>query len=461
MDISRIYDAPPASAGEILENREARVARQRALLSARYPCLVSFSMNIPGPVKQFPLARQGFLAGLTELRRVFPAIGQEQLTDAVTGSEALLALPVSPLEAKQRTVQIEETHPLGRLFDMDVLDGSGVPVSRTVVGKSPRRCLLCGGDAKVCSRSRAHAPELLRFQVGSLLSDYVRGTFARRFTACVTRAMLHEVAATPKPGLVDRSNAGSHTDMDFATFMDSAGVLSPWFTEMFCVGWDCAGQPDEVLFDRLRAVGQRAEDAMFTVTGGINTHKGLLFSFCVLCGVAGFLLGGGSGAPLPLSELLSLCRALGQLSLRDFSDPAQAVSNGQTVYRAHALRGVRGELADGFPSVFSIALPTLERYLHVGYSINDAAALTLLALIAQTDDTNMIHRGGLALAWQCKAEAAVLEKRSPDEILAALPALDAAYQAQRLSPGGCADLLSLSLADHFALADGLLAADDP
>ena len=255
MDISRIYDAPPASAGEILENREARVARQRALLSARYPCLVSFSMNIPGPVKQFPLARQGFLAGLTELRRVFPAIGQEQLTDAVTGSEALLALPVSPLEAKQRTVQIEETHPLGRLFDMDVLDGSGVPVSRTVVGKSPRRCLLCGGDAKVCSRSRAHAPELLRFQVGSLLSDYVRGTFARRFTACVTRAMLHEVAATPKPGLVDRSNAGSHTDMDFATFMDSARVLSPWFTEMFCVGWDCSGQPDEVLFDRLRAVG--------------------------------------------------------------------------------------------------------------------------------------------------------------------------------------------------------------
>lgn len=111
------------------------------------------------------------------------------------------------------------------------------------------------------------------------------------------------------------------------------------------------------------------------------------------------------------------------------------MSNGQTVYRAHALRGVRGELADGFPSVFSIALPTLERYLHVGYSINDAAALTLLALIAQTDDTNMIHRGGLALAWQCKAEAAVLEKRSPDEILAALPALDAAYQAQRLSPG--------------------------
>ena len=122
---------------------------------------------------------------------------------------------------------------------------------------------------------------------------------------------------------------------------------------------------------------------------------------------------------------------------------------------------MRGELTDGFPTVFSVGLPTLECYLHAGYSINDAAALTLLALIAQTDDTNMIHRGGLALAGQCKAEAAVLEKRSPDEILAALPALDAAYQAQRLSPGGCADLLSLSLAVHFALADGLLAADDP
>ena len=456
MELSHIFDAPRASADEILRNREARAARQRALLSTGYPCLISFSMNISGPVKQFPLARQGFLAGLAELRRSFPAIEQEQLTEAVTGSEALLALPVPPLEAKRHTVWIEESHPLGRLFDMDVLDCRGVPISRAAVGKPPRRCLICGGDAKVCGRSRAHAPELLRFQVGSLLNNYVRGEFARRFAACVTRAMLHEVSATPKPGLVDRSNAGSHTDMDFATFMDSAGTLSPWFTELFCVGWDCGGQSYEALFNRLRSAGRRAEDAMFAATGGVNTHKGLLFSFCVLCGAAGFLLGNGSAAPLPPIELLPLCRALGRLSLRDFSDPTQPATNGQAVYRSHSLRGVRGELTDGLPTVFSVGLPTLERYLRSGCSLNDASALTLLALIAQTDDTNMIHRGGLNAANARKAEAAALQALPTSEILAALPTLDAAYRAQHLSPGGCADLLALSLAIQFAAADGLI-----
>lgn len=455
MKLSQIFDALPASAEEILQNREARVRRQNSLLAEGHSCIISFSMNIPCPVKFFPLAREAFYVGLEELRRQFPS-ASETVTETPAGCEALLALSLPAESVKHQTVEIEEQHPLGRLFDLDVLDASGHSVSRSAVGRPPRTCLVCGRDAKLCGRSRTHSVECLQLQTGLLLNDYFRESFARRFTVCVTRAMLQEVSVTPKPGLVDRNNSGSHSDMDFSTFMDSAATLSPWFHDFFCIGWEYTAEPITGLFDRLRFLGRQAEKAMFAATGGVNTHKGLLFSFCILCGAAGALQSRDVSSPLRMDALIAMVRELGTLSLRDFSSGTSSDSNGQAIYRSHQLKGVRGESAEGFPSVLSIGLPALRSHLHSGRSLNDAAALTLLTLLAQTDDTNMVHRGGFSLAQECKQEAQKLLQSSPDTALSALTALDETYRSENLSPGGCADLLSLTLAFHFLLDDGLL-----
>ncbi len=99
--------------------------------------------------------------------------------------------------------------------------------------------------------------------------------------------LLYEVSTTPKPGLVDRNNSGSHSDMDFFTFLDSSASLIPWFREFFCLGWDHSSESDGQIFERLRYAGQRAETAMFSATGGINTHKGLVFASAILCGALG------------------------------------------------------------------------------------------------------------------------------------------------------------------------------
>src|ERR1035437_5081449 len=45
----------------------------------------------------------------------------------------------------------------------------------------------------------------------------------------VCQALLKEVELTPKPGLVDRHNSGSHRDMDLATFYASIEAIAPWF----------------------------------------------------------------------------------------------------------------------------------------------------------------------------------------------------------------------------------------
>ena len=102
-------------------------------------------------------------------------------------------------------------------------------------------------------------------------------------------------------------------------------------------------------------------------------------------------------------------------------------------------------------------VPALRRWTEAGLALSDAAALTLLALIAGTEDTNMIHRGGLARARQCRVAEELYRRATPENFRALLNDLDRQYIREHLSPGGCADLLALSLMLFFLEQDGLLA----
>lgn len=456
MNLSRIFTGPTLEPEAILNSRSARAERQHAMLSGNAECLVSFTLNIPGAIKQFPLARSAFQEGLSILRGRFgTCILDEALTDGPTGCEALLTLSCKAKKAKTETVSIENTHPLGRLFDMDVLDADCRPVSRAEIGEDPRSCLICEKNAKLCSRSRAHSPEALALRVAQILNDYFRGRPARKCAACAVKALLYEVSATPKPGLVDRANQGSHKDMDFFTFIDSCSALSPWFQEFFCVGWDNAALSADKLFSRLRRVGLTAERDMFSATAGVNTHKGLIFSFSLLCCALGSALF-REAAPAPLSNVLILCKAIGKNSLRDF-DAEDTESNGLSCYHMFHVTGIRGEASSGFPSATQIGLPALLAHIQAGASLNDAAVAALLALMANVTDTNMIRRGGIDTASRKRSEArAVLNDAKNGGLLSHLQRLDQEYIQEGLSPGGCADLLAVSLLLYFWRENGLI-----
>lgn len=448
MDRAEVFSAPAVSMQQMLLRREQRAQEQRAMLEeTRCAALVSFTLNIPGPVKQSPALQRAFEAGKEQLSLLFAGhILKTHTTRAVTGSELLLALDLAPETVKSRLVQLENSHPIGRLFDMDVLDREGAPLSRTALSAPRWRCLVCGQDAKLCARSAAHSPEALQSRIASLLDGYFRDRAADQFASCACRALLYEVSVTPKPGLVDRHNAGSHTDMDFFSFLDSAAALTPHLRDMFRTGWDLARENIARLFGALRLVGLQAEDAMLRATGGVNTHRGIIFSLAVLGGAYGraSALSGGDGPAL--ADVLSFCRALGSCALAEL--PSLPVStNGERCYRAYGSDGVRGEAARGFPSVTALGLPSLRRALADGRSINDAAALALLALIGGVEDTNMIHRGGYEAARARREEARALSAAGAP--IDTLDDLDRQYIAENLSPGGCADLLALSLLLHF------------
>ena len=442
MEIDRVFTGPKITLEQVLDSRTRRVERQRALLAEGVSCLLSFTLNIPGPVKQFPLARAAFSEGLALLQDTFGAAVQKAETiDEPTGSEGLLVLDADPADAKRKTAALEEGHPLGRLFDMDVLDEGGRPLSRTELSLSQRTCLLCGNSAKVCGRSRAHSLPELQARIGAILEAYFRDKWADACMAAAHRAMVEEVSTTPKPGLVDRNNSGSHTDMNFFTFMDSADALAPYFRRMYLSGWDNAFDSPAALFDRLRLLGQEAESAMFAATHGVNTHKGLIFSMGLLSGALGARQRQGDAN---LDAVLSLCAQMGQRALADFSAP-HPDTHGLRLYQAHRLPGIRGEAAAGFPHARQ-GLAVLRKWIRSGLSLNDAGTLTLLELIATVTDTNMIRRGGLDVARARQDEArALLSRVTPETLHQELLSLDQAYISANLSPGGSADLLALSL----------------
>ena len=188
----RLLYAPDTDLGAILLRREQRAEKHR---SCRGHTLVSFTMNIPGQRKQFPLETLGFQEGLIQLRHAFgDSILEEHLYSAVTGNEALLTLSIGAKEAKTVTASLEERHPLGRLWDMDVLTAEGHALSRTTFGYPQRRCLVCGEAAKVCGRSRRHSHEELFNAAAHILYAYFRDRRADFAAQQALKALLSEVA---------------------------------------------------------------------------------------------------------------------------------------------------------------------------------------------------------------------------------------------------------------------------
>ena len=152
---------------QMLDARERRAFAQTALLrqADANDCLVSFSLNIAGDVKRTPKTRLLFDQGL----RTFDALGFAQrartVTDAVTGTEALILVRANAKTVKTVLERLEEAAPWARLFDFDVLNAAGEKLSRT----EPRRCLVCGGPAADCARSRAHGLDAVRAATDALL----------------------------------------------------------------------------------------------------------------------------------------------------------------------------------------------------------------------------------------------------------------------------------------------------
>lgn len=275
-----------------------------------------------------------------------------------------------------------------------------------------------------------------------------------------TQALQAELDTTPKPGLVDKDNNGAHRDMDYALMQRSIETLHPYFVKLALLG--CADAlPTHT---SIRDIGIEAEKAMLSATNGVNTHKGALFSMGLAVVAAAHeerkiaaneeqILKERNGGEDVLVSLQTTIKALAA-SFPDTNgthgSKAKLLSKGTTT-----IKGALDNAREGYEMLFAEWLPFYieRRKEHDAYTLHK----TLLRIMCDLDDTNVIYRTDLATAEEVKQEARALldnfskahtaedkEKRIAAELLA-LKDMDKRYTARNISPGGAADMLSLTI----------------
>ena len=281
-----------------------------------------------------------------------------------------------------------------------------------------------------------------------------------------TQALQAELDTTPKPGLVDKDNNGAHRDMDHALMQLSINTLHPYFVRLAFLGFADTLPSHTVIRD----AGIEAEKAMLEATNGVNTHKGALFSMGLAVVAAAYEEKkaaankeerGKEREEEYLSSLQLTIKALAA-SFPDTSgthgSKAKQLSNGTTT-----IKGALDNAREGYEKLFAEWLP----FYNERRKSHDAHALhkTLLRIMCDLDDTNVIYRTNVVTAEEVKQEArallasfeeayaaedkekcasAIEEKCASAELLA-LKDMDRRYTERNISPGGAADMLSLTV----------------
>lgn len=258
---------------------------------------------------------------------------------------------------------------------------------------------------------------------------------AKRIGQMAAEALLGELDTWPKPGLVSPFDNGSHDDMDYGTFLRSIAALHPFFVDFASAG--AAGAD----MDELRRIGRLAEAAMLAATGGVNTHRGAIFALGLLCAAA--------GADANVSSPRRLAQTVGRRWGGDIlRGPIPLNSHGSGALRRFGAGGARAEAAKGFPHALTIGLPALRAGRVLSGHEDAARAYAFFGLLASVEDTNLLHRGGedglaeaRSAAWDFLLGGGVGRK----DWLGHAMAVHRRFVSRRLSPGGSADLLAVTI----------------
>ncbi len=278
----------------------------------------------------------------------------------------------------------------------------GQPISASVV----RQMLACGDFCKT------------KDLVPSTTTPYLVSWLA-------VNALKQELDLTPKPGLVDSHDNGAHSDMDYSIMLKSINALRTFFTKLALMSYGTT-LPEASM---LQQIGIEAEKEMLHATGGVNTHRGALFSMGLAVVAA------------------CHCIALGKDDISNWSQtiatiasqmPGGSDTHGANIKRKHSVAGALELAQNGYKELTNFWL----KYFIDNKADGSIKHKTLLLIMSELDDTNIIHRVGYEMAQQVKREAAHLLKNFSIE---GLEQMNRRFIESNISPGGAADMLSLTI----------------
>ena len=372
----------------------------------------------------------------------FPTYFLKRLSDA-TDTQILLDLDlfhrhIAPaLGAEVRFVGTEPTDELTRRYNELMMESLG----KDHVVQIPR--LENGGVVVSASRVRRAMDSNSLKETAQLVPPT---TLPYIIAHLATQALQAELDTTPKPGLVDKDNSGAHRDMDHALMSRSIRAIHPYFVRLALLGF-AADMPSHA---DIVKTGIEAERAMFEATNGVNTYKGALFSMgLAVVAAAGKAWQGYSITPQALSAAISKLAFAFPDTKGTHGSKAKQTAASETATFKGALDNAR----EGYPMLFNDWLPFYANLIKNGEP--HALHLTLLRIMCDLDDTNIVYRTSLAMMKQVKEESrSVLSRWSEathgtpqadggTNLDTILGDMNRSFVQRNISPGGSADMLSL------------------
>jgi triphosphoribosyl-dephospho-CoA synthase len=272
-----------------------------------------------------------------------------------------------------------------------------------------------------------------------------------KIASFASTSILCEFLATPKPGLVDRVNAGAHKDMDIFTFASSTATISPYFVDMARIGHSKNLQNINEIFLQIQSLGKLCDKSMFDATNSVNVHKGQIFSLSILCACAGFMYANKiEFTPSNISKTTAIiCKGILTSHMKSINiQNYESLTYGEKLYINYGIGGARESAQSGYAQVVNFSLPILSNILDNNLlCLNDALVQTLLHLMTCTTDINILGRHNFEVLQYTKDYAyKVLELGGmyTKKGKAALLTMDDDFITKKISPGGCADLLCVT-----------------
>ena len=414
---------------EILNARENRGKHIESLMKEfEYMTIAVLKLNVVGEDKnpEFMkficllfdrLIKQEFGKKIVESKRQF----------SLDGDYIYYVINEEGTVVKERTIEIEDNNYLGRLIDIDIYHKKSI--SRQDMSCEMRKCIICDNYAHVCSRNKTHSREDVSNKVSELIEEHLTEIILSE----VMKSIYEELDLFPKFGLVSHRDNGCHTDMDYEMFVRSTFTLKPFIKKFILFG--IQGKTDS---SELIKIGQEAEQAMFKVTNGVNTQKGLIFVLGIFLPSLCKAIISNQGPEFVKEEIIKTSNEV----IGDYFERIEEkddLTHGDKVYLEHSLKGIRGEALLGFPLIFDI-----DDYDHIAEFFRPQEYL--IELMSKLDDTTIVHRKGIETLQRVKREMTQLimgggymkNTRRYKE-------LSDIYKNDGISPGGSSDLLALKL----------------
>lgn len=410
---------------DMLEARESRVRFIHDLIRKEKKPVILIKANIPGNdknIKEAFVITSLFAKEIVSLFHIYDIFSYA----SADGPYHLLSIEgIMPIDLKKALVHLEEHHPLGRFVDLDLYVDETYSISRVELSLRARRCYLCDEDARICSKTKKHTvDELLQ-----VIETSVKSYLSTRIDTWIDDAIMTELNLEHKFGLVTPTSKGSHKDMDYELMRMAKETIQPYFLQMFHLN-DHMTDFNE-LFQKARTLGLIAEHQMLEKTHGVNAYKGLIFMLGLTVLAFGHVLYHGK----TLNDLFEMIALMTKGISKELEQPLH--THGKKAYLEAGLKGARGEVEVGLPTV-KYLFQTIETHHLTDDDLRDL----LKKIILKTEDTVFYHRARSKDRYQhIKASLSLIDVRDENE---AIQFTNEAIK-EDLSFGGSADLLIVYL----------------